>query len=97
MDNKIKCNRCKSNRNVEDFIQNDKEMKTCNKCRESDKIKYDRIKSDPIRYDKRKSQKRENSRLLYITNRDRILEKAKLYYKQNKEVILARRKIKKVT
>ncbi len=95
MDSKIKCNRCKCQRHTNDFIKNDKEMKTCNKCRESDKIKYMRIKTDPIRHEKRKMQKRENSKASYIANRDRILEKAKLYYAQNKEVILARRKIKK--
>ena len=105
----VKCGSCNNWRTEQDFISNDRRLKTCNKCRERskkfrienvDKIKEQRQQYNIKNADKIKEQQKQHYQEIkeqrkqhYKENKEVILEKNKQHYQKNKEVILE--KIKK--
>ena len=92
MNDKEKCNKCRCWRETNDFIKNDKVMKTCIICRDNG-LKYrvenvDKVKEGKKKYVIENADKvKEYQKHYYIENTDKFKEKQKKYYIENTDKV----------
>ena len=79
---KTKCNCCRCWKPNQDFINKDKVVKSCEKCR----------KLQAQNRETTKEKRKEKMKEYYVKNKEKIKEKTKEYRKDNKEHIIEYRK-----